>query len=162
MNHSIGDTPKPRFPWKLILMTAALAGSLDILAAFINSYAAGGRSPMIVLRFIASGVWGHQAFSGDATMVLWGLLFHFIIALIWTVIYFIGYFRVIRFIRNWFAAGLFYGVVVWIFMSRVVLPMSNVPLIPFDPLRALLAIAILMVCIGLPISFMAHRYYRDK
>ena len=49
---------------KIILTTGLLAGTLDILAAFIQSYLMANVVPSTVLKYIASGVFGKSAYSG--------------------------------------------------------------------------------------------------
>ena len=44
-------------------------------------------------------------------------------------------------------------------MNLVVVPLSNAPKTPFNVLNAIQAMGILIVCIGLPISILANKYY---
>ncbi|HEY2727215.1 MAG TPA: hypothetical protein VGI61_08585, partial [Parafilimonas sp.] len=64
-----------------------LAGTLDILAAFADYYIATRRGPEGVLRFIASGVFGKDAFTGASLMIWLGLFFHFVIAFALTIFF---------------------------------------------------------------------------
>lgn len=162
MDRQHPEVSKTKKMIKTILITALIAASLDIIAAFVNAFIVGGRDPIFVLQFIASGIWGKQAFSGGLDMAFYGLLFHFVIASAWTVLFFIGYSKFYVFVRSWIVAGLLYGVVVWAVMNLVILPMTNVPKIALDPTRTLIGIAILMFCLGIPISFMAYSYYGRK
>lgn len=50
---------------KTILYAGLLVGSLDITAAFLDFYISTGNGPGGVLRFIASGVFGREAFTGS-------------------------------------------------------------------------------------------------
>ena len=69
-------------PLKVILVAGLVAGTLDILAAFVQTYINTRKGPDIVLKYIASGVFGRkEAFGGGDSMIIWGLLFHFIIAM---------------------------------------------------------------------------------
>ena len=43
---------------RTILITTLIAGTLDILAAFIRSYVTDGVPPSTVLKYIASGAFG--------------------------------------------------------------------------------------------------------
>jgi hypothetical protein len=127
------------------------------MAAFITA----GVPPTRVLVYIASGVFGTPAFSGDWTMALWGLFFHFIIAFSFTVLFFLVYPK-LPLLRHWLMAGICYGIIVWVVMNLVVLPWSNVPKFPLEVKGVLKGMLILTLAIGLPISFMAHRYYTSK
>lgn len=143
-----GPTPRK------ILVTGLLAGTLDGCAAILHFFLRGGSDPGKIFVYIASGVFGERAFAGDSTgMALWGVLFHYGIALVWTII-FVWMFPRIPFLhgKRLLTAAAF-GLVVWTVMNRVVLPLSNVPPITFDPARALIAAGILIVCIGMPLSF---------
>lgn len=141
-----------------IVIAGLLAGTLDILAAFASTYIKTGRDPSVVLRFIASGVWGREALSGGMAMAMWGLLFHYIIATSWTTLFFVASSKFDVLNRKWIVAGVVYGVFVWVMMTRIVLPLSNVPRLPFDPAQAVVGVLILIACIGLPISYMSKRY----
>lgn len=57
--------------WKAISITWLIAGTLDIITAIIVS----GASPENVLRYVASGAFGPQAFQGGTLIILSGLLF---------------------------------------------------------------------------------------
>ena len=64
-------------------------GSLDISAALIHFYIKAGKDPLIVLKYIVSAVVGKDAaYSGGITMAASGLLLHFLVAFIWTILFF--------------------------------------------------------------------------
>lgn len=142
-----------------MLFTALFAGTLDIAAAMVKYSISTGNDPTAVLRFIASGVFGLEALKGGTPMAVYGLIFHYSIAFLWTTAYFLLYPKITFAIRNAYLAGTFYGVIVWCGMRLIVLPLSNVPQRPIELVDAAEAIAILIVCIGIPIAVIAHRYY---
>ncbi|MBI2427565.1 MAG: hypothetical protein HYV29_01965 [Ignavibacteriales bacterium] len=131
-----------------VALTALIAGTLDIAAAMLNFVIATGKNPFRVLQFIASGVFGKDAFTDDLLMPVYGLIFHFCIATIWTTLYFSAYPKIKIAATRWMLSGVLYAVIVWSVMTQAVLPLSNVPQQPFDIGRAALAAAILIVCIG--------------
>jgi uncharacterized membrane protein YagU involved in acid resistance len=148
---------------KTILFIGLVAGTFDILAAFISTYASKNVPPIIVLQYIASGWFGKEAaFSGGAAMAMYGLLFHYLIAITWTLIFFLVYPYVTVLAKHKIIAGLCYGIVVWIMMNVVIIPLTNVPNanggIKFPD--AFIGMGILMIAIGLPISILVHRYYK--
>lgn len=146
-------------PWRTILVAGFLAGTLDAIAAIIVYQA----NPISMFKFIASGAFGAgRAFSAGSIMVFWGILFHYIIAYVWTVVFFFLYptFSFMR--KNKYIIGLAYGIVVWIVMNRVVIPLSEISQRPFNIRGALIGTSILMVAIGLPISILTNRYYARK
>jgi Family of unknown function (DUF6263) len=118
---------------------------------------AGGRQPARIFRFIASGVFGKAALGGGAGMVAWGLLFHYGITLLFTLAFFLTYSRIGSLGRHRYAAGILYGLAVWIIMNLLIVPLSRTPKFPFHPPQALIGALILVLAVGLPISLLAHR-----
>lgn len=156
------DFIKPNTPLQNILQAGLLAGTLDILAAFTNAYWSAGTTPVTVLKFVASGVWGRAAFAGGTSTALWGLLFHFLIALSWAVLFFLFYPAIQKIAPNWIFNGIIYGIIIWTIMNWVILPMTNAPARPFNLTQAIINIFILIICVGLPISGVVARYYINK
>lgn len=144
--------------FKTILFAWLLVGSLDILSAFIDYYLRTGKGPSGVLKFIASGVFGKEAFGNDS-MIWIGLLFHFTIALLFTILFFLLYPR-LKFLRiNIALTAVIIGTFIWLIMNRVVVPLSNTPKYPFNPVNAIKAALILIFMIGLPLAVIFKRYY---
>jgi hypothetical protein len=142
---------------KAILITGFIAGTLDALAAGVVSQVSFTR----LFQFIASGAFGREeAFAGGTTMILWGILFHYFIAYFWTTLFFLAYPRVPLLQKNKYIVGLFYGVLVWLIMNLLVLPMSQIVQREFSWAGAIRGTVILMLMIGLPISIMANRFYK--
>ncbi|HET6541285.1 MAG TPA: hypothetical protein VFG46_12425 [Chryseolinea sp.] len=153
------DTLSSAGPWRTIILTGLLAGTLDAVAAIVVSQA----SPAAVFKYIASGAFGAgKAFSGGDIMIAWGVIFHYFIALSWTLLFFFIYPTLPWLKKNKYVAGLLYGIFVWVMMNRVVIPLSEIPQRPFNLKGALTGMSILMVAIGLPISILTHRYYLRK
>jgi hypothetical protein len=153
--------PMPLSPLavRTIFRATLLAGTLDGLAAAVKYVANTGKDPMNVFRFIASGVFGPKAFVGGITMGLWGIFFHYLIATGWVVLFFVVYPRIKLLSRNKYITGLSYGIIVWVTMNLVVLPLSNVPPLVMNSESIIIGMIILMTCIGLPISIIVNRHY---
>ncbi|RYU94622.1 hypothetical protein [Emticicia agri] len=145
--------------YKVILLTGFIAGSLDLTGAIISSTILNRKFPSKIFHYIASGVFGKEAFSGGNSMILWGLLFHYIIAYAFTFFYFLIYPKIGFLHINRIASGIFYGAFVWVIMNRIVVPLSNVTQGPFNITQAIVGMVVLMLMIGLPIAFNAHKYY---
>lgn len=145
-----------------ILSAWLLSGTLDIATASIYYTIRYGITLTLLFQNIASGVFGERAFAGGVEMAALGLLFHYCIAFIWTMVYFMGYPRIKILWRNRFASGMVYGVLVWLVMNLVVLPLSNVDRSPFSFVPALIAAVILMFCIGPPNAFIVGKYYSRR
>jgi uncharacterized membrane protein YagU involved in acid resistance len=151
-----------RIPFRIIFWTMILAGSLDIAAAIINSNLRAGTSPVVVLQFIASGVLGRNAFSGGISTAVLGLIFHYLITFIWTFIFFVFYPKLNFSPKYKIPSGLLYGLIIWLIMNLIVLPLSNVPRIQSQVSQIIIGISFIMFLVGLPISLIFHKYYRNK
>lgn len=149
---------------KPLFLTALLAGTLDGLAAVVMYCAKTGKDPMNVFRYIASGVFGSDAFAGGTTMAIWGIMFHFIIALGWTVLFFGVASRISILTKHWLLSGVGYGVVVCLAMSQIVVPLSRVPASTgsADWSGMIRAALILIACVGVPIAYGAARVLRSR
>jgi hypothetical protein len=153
---------KKFIPVKALIYAFLLAGTLDIAVALIQYNLKTGNSPDRVLVFIASGVFGDTAFSGGAVMATLGLFFHYVIAFIWTFIFYKLYPAISLLRKNMLVTGLAYGIFIWLVMNLVVVPLSNTPEIPFKISNAITGIVILMLAVGLPISFIIGKHYPEQ
>lgn len=136
-----------------------MAGTLDILAAIVIL---AKMNVMGVLQYIASGIFGKEAFSGGTTMAIAGLIFHYIIAFSFTTFYFIVFPYVPFLGKQKLVGGVLYGAFVCSVMNLVIVPFSNTSKSALTWSGASLNMAILIVCIGLPISLLANKYYSSK
>jgi len=146
----------------LILFSGVVVATLDILAAILFFVLDTGKNPVIVLNYIASGIFGKAALTGDVSMAVWGLLLHYLIAFIFTILFFLLYVRIPFLQKNKWVTAVIYGIFVWIIMNLVVVPLSRVPASGFNLAKALRGAAILIVCIGLPLASIASKYYLRK
>jgi hypothetical protein len=145
-----------------IIKAALVVGTLDIVSACTHYIIKTGKNPTDVLKFVASGFFGSEAFSGGTSMIVAGLLFHYFIAFSFTIIFFLLYPKIKFLGKNKIATGVLYGILVWCIMNLVVIPSSNIPQRPFNLVNATVNMAILIVCIGIPLSFMANNYYKTS
>ncbi|MBC7887491.1 MAG: hypothetical protein H7Z13_06345 [Ferruginibacter sp.] len=145
-----------------ILKAGLLAGSLDILVALIQYNMKTGKNVLIVLKFIASAVYGKDAMRAGNAMAAIGLGFHFIIAFGWTILFFLLYPIIPLMAKNKVITGVLYGVFIWLVMNLVVLPMTNVPKSPINIASAITGMVILVCAVGLPVSIIAKKYYSKQ
>jgi hypothetical protein len=148
---------KSPYPWRTVIWAGLLVGTLDISAAIVHFLINGGKEPINIFIYIASGVFGKAAFETGAPMAWWGLFFHYLIATIWTAFFFLIHPRFGIAGRSWILIGVLYGIFVWLMMNRVVLQMANTPKNPFRWTNAIINCMILIAMIGLPLSYIARR-----
>ncbi|WP_295712947.1 hypothetical protein [Mucilaginibacter sp.] len=143
-----------------ILWLCFLTGTLDGIAAIIwNYFTNGSIHADIIFKFIASGVFGKAAFNGGAEMVLAGVIFHYLIAFLFTAVFYPLYPICDKLLRNKYLIAIFYGVITWLVMNLAVVPLSKIGFHPIKVQVALTGIIILIICIGLPIALIADKKY---
>lgn len=142
-------------------LTGLIAGTLDIGAASTQYLLQGGKNPVRILEYIASAVFGSSVMGAGGAIAVAGLLLHYLIAYIWTTLFYLAYPHVGLLRKNPFAVAVGYGLLVWAVMNRVVVPLSRIgpPTTPFNLARAATAAGILIVCIGLPLALRARADY---
>lgn len=145
---------------KAILLGGLIAGTLDLMAAFVSAWLRTRTTPLRLSQYIASGAIGPAAFSGGNKTALLGVAFHFLIATTAAVVFYLAS-RVLRFLVEWpIPMGLLYGVLVYLFMNFVVLPRSAIAparIAPALSARAIQAL-IIMFCVGLPVALIVRRF----
>jgi hypothetical protein len=145
------------------LRSGLVIGVLDAIAATLHALAFVKVGPDRVFRFVAAGAFGREALTGGGHMIALGLGFHFLFAIAWTTLFFVLV-RLTRLRLNAAptaaAAGGFYGLVVWLGMNLVVIPMSRLPSRPLALTTAsTVMILIHVVVIGVPIGLLARRHF---
>ena len=144
---------------RVILWAGLIAGVLDLTGACVVAWLRAGVTPVRVFHSISSGIYGAAAFTGGAKMAVLGVVVHFIIATTWAAVYYLAS-RHIRFLLNQtIISGVLYGVVVYLFMNFVVIPLSAVVRRPGPVSLSSRGIQMLLIifCIGLPIAFIVRR-----
>jgi len=139
-----------------ILYGGLAVGILDGLAAVILTLV-NGRSPTRMFQSIASGLLGRDSYNGGLTTALLGVLLHFLIAFIFTTIYYGASLKLPMLIRRVALWGPIYGVAVYFAMQCIVLPLSAIRKPPFSFAAPVQGIIVHILCVGLPIAFFAAR-----
>jgi uncharacterized membrane protein YagU involved in acid resistance len=141
-----------------VLKMGLLAGTLDITAAIVIL---ARMRAAFVLQYVASGAFGKDAYTAGPHMIAFGLFFHYLIAMTIAMIYFLVFPRLSFLKTNRILNAVLIGLCAWLFMSLVVVPLSQIGPLKMTPEGAIKNIVILMVCIGTPISFLTSKYYKQ-
>jgi hypothetical protein len=140
-----------------ILVGGFVCGVMDITAALIV-YGSFGLKPIPLLQGIAAGLMGARAHQGGLTTAALGLACHFVIAF-WAASAFVVVSRWWGFlIEHYIISGILYGPIVYFFMQLVVLPLSAIGKNPFSLKFTIIGLAIHVICVGLPIAVVTHKY----
>jgi uncharacterized membrane protein YagU involved in acid resistance len=141
-----------------IFFAGLLSGCMDITAAFITWWPKGVK-PSRLLQGIAAGWLGPTSFNGGTATAALGLAFHFLIAFTAATAFFVTSRKLTFMIRRPILSGALYGIVVYLVMYWVVMPLSN-----FHGIKtvnsSIIAIVTHIICVGLPISLVIHRLSR--
>jgi hypothetical protein len=136
-----------------IVWATLVAGTLDILFAFVIS---GAVEP--VLRTVASGPFG-DAIPDGLLGALLGLLVHFAIMAVMATTFFVVALKLPALNRYWWLAGPSYGVVLWLVMYWLVMPLRwDSYTTPSEPTAIVQQLFAHCLLVGLPIVWFARRH----
>lgn len=145
---------------RTILWGGLIAGILDITGACVVSWIRRGVPPVRVFQSVASGVYGAASSTLGAKSAVLGLVFHFLIATTWTAVYYLASRKLSFLVKQPIISGVLYGVIVYLFMNFVVIPLSAVPK-PTGPIplsSRIIGLTVIILCIGLPIAFIVRKF----
>jgi hypothetical protein len=130
---------------------------LDISAAFLT-WVPRGVGPGTLLQGIASGLLGARAFAGGWRTAALGCALHFLIAFSAAGVFYAASRGIPMMTRRPFLSGALYGVMVYVVMYWLVLPLSNCERGSFSISATIIAILTHVLCVGLPIAWVVRRY----
>lgn len=140
-----------------VAVGGSIAGAFDILFA-ISFAAYRGTPPAGLLQTVASGVLGNYAYSGGVPVALLGLLLHFAMSYVWASLYLMASRRIRLLVERPLLSGVLFGIVVFLTMRLVVLPLSAFPFpMSFKPLATTLDLLSHMLLFGVPIAWATRK-----
>ncbi len=139
---------------KAILAGGLIAGTVDIGSASLINWA----SPILILRAIATGLLGAASFRDGAASAFLGLFLQWIMSLIIATIFVLVARKRAVWVRRWKLWGFVYGLVIFVVMNYLVVPLSRAPFDPFIfiPVKILENLAA-MILFGWIVAFCAAR-----
>jgi uncharacterized membrane protein YagU involved in acid resistance len=139
---------------KSVIYGGLIAGTVDIGAASLINMI----NPLIILQAIASGLLGRSAFQGGAAVMVLGLLLQWAMSMLIAAFYGVAANHWSSLARRWFLWGTLYGVVVFIVMNYVVVPLSAASHKATHPLSWFAENGLAMLVFGWLIAFTANRF----
>ena len=135
-----------------VLLGGGTAATIDIVYAFVRN-AGFDKTPQWVLQSVGSGFLGLDAFESGIPGALLGLVSHYSILIVAALVYLQAANRVPALRTQALACGAIFGVLVYLFMNFVVLPLSAFPFtLTYSPMRLLEGFASHAVFVGIPIA----------
>jgi uncharacterized membrane protein YagU involved in acid resistance len=141
-----------------ILFAGLACGILDISAACIVYGSMFHVGPIRILHNVASGLLGRNAYTGGLASAAVGLLCHFVIAFGAATVFFLLARAFPVLLNQALLSGALYGIAVYFFMNRVVVPVSKVAKTPFSFKMMIIGVIIHIFCVGLPIALVTRRF----
>lgn len=140
-----------------VLVGGTIAGTLDILFA-LTFAGFNGMPAAQLLQTVASGALGKAAFSGGAATAATGLACHFALSYLWAALFMAAAWRIPALLRRPLVSGLVFGILVFLSMRLIVLPLSAFPFpVRFRPLGTVLDLMSHMFFFGVPIALAASK-----
>lgn len=157
---SVGPHSKPSTVTRVVRAVAVgglIAGTIDIgAAALINRV-----DPPVILRFIAGGLLGKAALQGGAPSAWLGLFLQWGMSLLIAAIFVLAALRLRWLTARPIVAGLAYGVIVFVVMSYVVVPLSAWHRVSHFTPVSFVENLVAMLVLGLIVAFSARRFLAD-
>jgi uncharacterized membrane protein YagU involved in acid resistance len=144
-------------PWPPVIAGGLLAGAMDMLYACLFWAAKADVAPTRIFQSVAAGLLGEASYEGGAATAALGLLLHFFIACSMAVTYYLVARHWPLLVRRPVPLGLAYGLLLYVIMNHVVVPLSAAGGGSQDPTWIALTIVVHAVLIGLPIAWFASR-----
>ena len=142
---------------RTILLSGLIAGSLDAIAAIVLfAHPVNLHNISKVFRYIASGLFGQTAYTTGFIYSIYGLILHFLIALIWSAVYFYFLQRVFSPGSIWIKT-IFFASLIWIIMNGFVMPLCGLNSVHYDGWSVMRSFLVLLICVSLPICLIAEK-----
>ena len=148
---------EPARPLAGIFSGGLIGGSFDLAFAMIFNGLRGVKLIRIP-QSIASGVLGMASFQGGIPTAALGIFLHYVIALGAAATYYIASRKLTVLRRRAALCGIAYGVLIYLFMNWIVLPLSAAPKFRHTPVSIASDLTVHMLLIGLSIAYAARRF----
>jgi hypothetical protein len=140
-----------------IVYGGLVVGVLDALDAIVVFGLLRGATPIRIFQGIAAGLLGRATFQGGTRTALLGLAIHFFIAFSIVTTYYLASRSFPILGRRPVLWGGLYGVLVYFFMNRVVIPLSAIGSVAFSFMPFINGILIHILGVGIPAALFAAR-----
>lgn len=144
-------------PLIAIVWGGAACAILDGAAASVQ-FALQGMKPLRIWQGVASGLMGEPAFGKGWASGSLGLLLHGLIAFTATAVFVEAYPQLPFLAQAWWISGPLYGVLVFLVMNLIVVPLSARPKRPASSQVIVVQLIVHVLFVGLPIAMAANRF----
>lgn len=149
-------TGRPRALDTIILGGLAI-GLGDFLFAVIFYGVILGVRQIRIFQSVASGLLGRASFDGGIKTYILGLFLHFVVATCIATVYYLLSSRLSFLIQHAVVSGLVYGMIAYLGMNYIVIPLSRARSGPFAWRTFIPAFIAHALLVGLPVALIARR-----
>jgi hypothetical protein len=149
-------------PYLYVIAGGLVAGTLDISYACIFWAIKAGVTPLRIFQSVAAGLLGKASFDGGAAIAALGLTLHYFIATTMALAYYLVAKHWPLLTRRPGLFGATYGLLLYLIMNYVVVPLSAAGSGSKDPLWVALSIAVHALFIGIPCALFARLALRTR
>ncbi len=147
---------RPR-AFETIIYGGLVVGILDGLFALIFYGLILGVKPIRIFQSVAAGLLGRASYEGGIRTFLLGILLHFVVATCIAAVYYAASLRLPVLIHRAVVCGLIYGLIAYLVMNYVVIPLSAIGSRPFSLRLFLPPFIAHAFLVGLPVALLARR-----
>jgi hypothetical protein len=148
---------------RALLYGTLVVGTLDAIDAVVFFGLRSGTPPTRIFQSIASGWMGRAAYTGGLATAALGAVTHYFIAFGIVAVYVGAGTRIRLLTRYPIACGIVYGLLVYLFMNRVVIPLSAIGTATWPVLPVLAnGLLIHVFGIGIPTALFAAGSLRSR
>lgn len=151
MNHA-----RPRAVPTIFLGALAI-GTFDLIFAFTYYGFIRGVKPLRIFQGVASGIMGPDAFQGGLPTFIQGILLHYVVATCIATVFYLACLALPILYRRPLPGGLLFGIIAYLVMNYVVIPLSAARHGPFRLSSFLVEIIGHAFLVGLPLALIARR-----
>jgi hypothetical protein len=144
-------------PLAFVLAGGLVAGTLDIIYACLFWALKSDVPTQRILQSVAAGLLGEASFQGGVATAALGLALHYLIALSMALAYYLVARRWAPLSQRPVLYGALYGLLLYVIMNYVVVPLSAAGPGSRDPLWITLTILAHVLLVGIPISLFVRR-----
>ena len=134
---------------RCVFISGLVAGTVDIGAAALIYRI----NPLVVMRAIATGLQGAAAFKGGMGSSALGLGLQWAMSIVIAGIYLLAVRWIPRFRHSWVQGGILAGIIIFVVMNYVVVPLSAVGKIPRFSTLSFLENLAAMILFGLILAY---------
>ncbi|HMH68674.1 MAG TPA: hypothetical protein VK519_12235 [Pinirhizobacter sp.] len=143
--------------WLMATLAAGTVAAIVEIVPALPIQQSFGVTPIQVFQSIASGIEGRPAFEGGMGSAVFGAVLHWAISLVFAGVWVAAAQRSATLSRHFVPWGIVYGLVAYVVMNWIVLPLSAAPFqTTHVPWRMAMSISFHLFLFGLPIAAVAH------